>query len=183
MPPASNALLKPLVILSPCLYKSGMQTRYSFLGFLALVFAISAISSTVTMPAVESWYQTIQKAPWNPPDWVFGPVWTLLYLMIAMAGWRVWNRLPAATFAERLRHPLMRPYWLQLMCNFLWSMLFFGLAQPLLAAVDIGLMIIAIALNIRAFYSVDKLAGYLLVPYLLWVLYASTLNIAIVVLN
>jgi tryptophan-rich sensory protein len=160
-----------------------MHKRYSLLGFLALVFAISALSSWVTMPAVAGWYQTLHKAPWNPPDWVFGPVWTLLYLMIALAGWHVWNRLSAATFTGRLRHPVMRPYWLQLMCNFLWSMLFFGMAQPLLAAIDIGLMIIAIALNMRTFYGMDKMGAYLLAPYLLWVLYASTLNIAIVALN
>ena len=155
----------------------------SLIGFLALVFSISGISSLVTMPAVQGWYHTLQKPGWNPPDWVFGPVWTTLYLMIAIAGWRVWQRLPAMHFSQRAAHPVMRPYWLQLLCNFLWSLLFFGAQSPLAGAVDIVLLLVAIGWNIARFRHIDRVAAWLLVPYFLWVAYATSLNFAIVALN
>jgi benzodiazapine receptor len=157
--------------------------QLSLIAFIALVFAISGISSLVTMPAVQGWYQTLQKPGWNPPDWVFGPVWTMLYLMIAVAGWRVWNRLPAAVFSQRFMHHVMRPYWLQLLFNFAWSLLFFGLKSPLAGAFDIVLLLAAIGWNIQRFRTVDRVAAWLLVPYLLWVCYATSLNFAILALN
>lgn len=159
-----------------------MQKYAALFAFLALVFVISGVSSLVTMPAVNSWYQTINRPSWTPPDWVFGPVWTTLYILIAIAGWRVWEKLPGG-IAARVKHPTLRWYWMQLALNFLWSFLFFAWWLPELAAADILLMIAAIWLTIRAFKKLDKAAAWLLVPYLLWVCYASTLNIGIVVLN
>jgi benzodiazapine receptor len=159
------------------------MSRYlSLCAFLALVFAISALSSLVTMPAVTGWYKTINKPSWTPPDWVFGPVWTTLYIMIAVSGWRVWQRI-TGDVVTRIKHPALRFYWAQLALNFLWSFLFFAWWLPALAAVDILLMLAAIALTISAFRPIDKPAAWLLVPYLLWVSYASTLNIGIVILN
>ena len=154
----------------------------SLMGFLAVVFMISAASSVVTMPAVSSWYETIHKPSWTPPDWVFGPVWTFLYLLIAISGWLMWKKLPG-TFLERFAHSAMVPYWLQLALNFAWSIIFFGFGQFILAAINIVVMLAAIAWNIAAFHKIDAKAAGLLIPYLLWVLYASTLNIGIVVLN
>ncbi len=159
-----------------------MKRYVSLLAFIALVFSVSFVSSSITMPAVQSWYQEIEKAAWNPPDYVFAPVWTTLYLMIAIAGWRVWQKL-SGDLRTRLTHPAMRVYWLQLLCNFLWSVLFFGMMSFIAAFIDIVLLLIAIALTIRAFRAIDKWAAYLLVPYFLWVLYASTLNAAIAILN
>lgn len=154
----------------------------SIIGFLLLVAAISGLSSLVTMPAVAGWYQEINKPFWTPPDWVFGPVWTTLYAMIAVSGWLVWQKLPGS-FLTRLKAPAMRAYWLQLLLNFLWSLIFFGMGHWLLGAVDILALLLAIIWNIRSFARVRKSAAWLLVPYLLWVAYASTLNIGIVALN
>ena len=159
-----------------------MKRYVSLLGFIALVATISFVSSHITMPSVQSWYQHIEKAAWNPPDYVFAPVWTTLYLMIAVAGWRVWGTI-SGSLTQRLMHPAMRIYWLQLMYNFLWSVVFFGLGAFILAAVNIVALLCAIALTIHRFKPIDATAAYLLVPYFLWVLYASTLNIAIAVLN
>jgi translocator protein len=151
-------------------------------GFIALVAAISGLSSLATMPAVTGWYQHIQKPFWTPPDYVFGPVWTLLYLMIAVSGWLVWDRLPG-TFMTRLLSPTLRVYWVQLSLNFLWSILFFGLQHPVLALADILALLAAIAITIRVFLRIRRVAGFLLVPYLLWVGYATSLNAGIVALN
>lgn len=159
-----------------------MKKLYPLFGFLALVFAVSLISSTVTMPAVGGWYQTLEKPAWTPPDWVFGPVWTLLYVMIALAGWRIWLRLPVS-FSSRWRHPALRPYWVQLLLNFLWSLLFFGLQNPLLGAFDIVALLLAIAVCMAVFWRFDRMAAWLMAPYLLWVAYAASLNIGILLLN
>lgn len=160
-----------------------MKKYTSLLPFLALVALISYIGSVYTMPAVASWYQNINKPAWNPPDWVFGPVWTTLYLMIAISGWRVWRRLPAASPVAKITSPVMRPYWLQLFLNCIWSIIFFGAGQFLPAALDILGLLLAIACNIRSFKNVDPVSAKLLIPYALWVTYATSLNIAIVALN
>lgn len=158
----------------------------SLLAFLALVFVISGVSSLITGLEVEvdGWYAGLVKPAHNPPVWVFGPVWTALYIMIAIAGWRVWMLLPAdARFSQRFFSPVMRPYWVQLMLNFMWSPVFFGLQLPAAAAVVITFMLAAILWNLTVFNQLDKKAAYLLVPYALWVSYALSLNHAIVQLN
>jgi tryptophan-rich sensory protein len=151
----------------------------SLLAFFAVVFLVSGISGLVTAPSVAGWYQTLSKPAHNPPDWVFGPVWTTLYIMIAISGWLVWQKLSA----PKLATPQMRFYGANLLANFLWSILFFGLQNPLLAFIDINLMLIFITANIFYFYKISKPAAYLQIPYLLWVAYATTLNGAIVWLN
>lgn len=124
------------------------------------------------------WYRALVKPAWNPPSWVFGPVWTTLYALMAIAAWRVWQR---GGWAEQ-SGPL-RLFLLQLAVNFSWSFVFFRFQQVELALGVIGVMWVLIALTIRAFGHVDRLAAWLLVPYLAWVTYASTLNAAIAVLN
>jgi benzodiazapine receptor len=151
----------------------------SLLAFFAVVFLVSGISGLVTAPSVASWYQTLSKPAHNPPDWVFGPVWTTLYIMIAISGWLVWQKLQT----PKLATPQMRVYGANLLANFLWSILFFGLQNPLLAFIDINLMLALITANIFYFYKISKTAAYLQIPYLLWVAYATTLNGAIVWLN
>lgn len=151
----------------------------SLLYFIALIFAVQAISSFATISSVGSWYQGLNRVSWNPPDWVFGPVWTILYLMIAISGWLAWNSLSG----RKINHPAMHWYFLQLFLNFMWSMLFFGLRSPTPALIDIVLLIIAIAVTMKKFMRLNKKAALLLVPYFLWVCYASTLNAGIVYLN
>ena len=154
----------------------------SLLLFLAVVFIISGASSYITMPAVQGWYTTINKPSFNPPNWIFAPVWTILYIMIAISGWLVWKKL-SGTFSQKLRSHAMRVYIEQLLANFLWSFIFFGMRLFELALIDIYIMLGLIALNIWHFKRISKPAAYLLVPYILWVAFASSLNLEIVMLN
>lgn len=161
-----------------------MKHYLSLVPFLALVFAISFISSQVTMAQVVpgGWHDLLNKPAWNPPNWLFAPVWTTLYVMIAISGWRVWRALPGTT-GMKILSTTMLPYWLQLTLNFAWSFIFFGAHALTASAVEIIALLVMIALNIREFIKWDRLAAYLLVPYVLWVAYASSLNIAIAAMN
>lgn len=149
------------------------------LGFLALIIIVQVIGSTATFSSVQDWYPTINKVSWNPPAWVFGPVWTSLYIMIAISGWRIWVCLGH----NQLKNSAMHWYFLQLFINLMWSVLFFGLRNPFAGLLDILILLASIIITIRKFILIDKLAAMLLIPYLLWVCYALTLNAGIVYLN
>ena len=138
-----------------------------------------ALGSLATRSSVGSWYPTLQKPSWNPPSWVFGPVWTTLYVLMGVAAWWVWRAEAPAPQKSRAA----RLFWGQLLLNLLWSFLFFGLRSPGLALVEILLLWGAILLTLRAFWQVRPLAGALLVPYLAWVSYATALTAAITWLN
>jgi translocator protein len=122
----------------------------------------------------DQWYASLQKPAWNPPGWVFGPVWTTLYLMMAIAAWLVWRR--GGFSAQRVPLGL---FLLQLALNAVWTPLFFGLHSPGLAFADIVLLWLAIAATIAVFSRVSRPAAGLLVPYLAWVTFAAALNFAI----
>lgn len=124
------------------------------------------------------WYRSLTKPAWNPPTWVFGPVWTILYALMAVAAWRIWKR---GGFAAQ--HAPLRLFLLQLTLNFAWSFLFFTFRQMELALAEIVLLWVLIVMTIRAFAGVDRPAAWLLAPYLCWVTYAATLNAAFAVLN
>lgn len=118
-----------------------------------------------------AWYASLQKPSWNPPGWLFGPVWTLLYVLMAVAAWQVWrrggfkaNRVPLACFL------------VQLALNAAWTPLFFGLHQPGWAFVDITLLWLAIVFTLVAFWRAHRVSAWLLAPYLAWVSFASILN-------
>ena len=139
-----------------------------------ICFAVAGIGSRVTMPSVANWYTGLRKPNWTPPDWLFGPVWTVLYLSMAVAAWLVWRcvglsgaALPLAVFG------------IQLALNFAWSIIFFGRNNIGLALVDIVLLWLAIVATILVFRQVSILAGWLLVPYLVWVTFAAALNFSI----
>ncbi len=119
----------------------------------------------------DAWYASLHKPSWNPPAWVFGPVWTLLYTMMAVSVWLVWRR---GGFA--LQRASLSLFLAQLALNAAWTPLFFGLHQPGLAFVDIALLWLGIVATITAFRRVHCGAAWLLVPYLLWVSFASVLN-------
>ena len=123
---------------------------------------------------MKSWYPSLAKPAWTPPDWLFGPVWTLLYLMMGLAAWLVWRQAEAG----RARRPLLL-YALQLLLNTCWSLLFFGLRSPGLALLEILLLWLAIAATLWAFARVRGWAAALLAPYLAWVSFAVALNFAI----
>lgn len=152
----------------------------ALLGFVVLSFAAAGIGGLFTAPAVKQggWYYQIQKPSWTPPSWLFGPVWTALYLMMAVAAWLVWKQGGWAAQGGALGLFLV-----QLVLNAAWSWLFFGLHSPSAGLVGIALLWIAILLTILAFFRVSPAAGWLMVPYLLWVSFASALNFTIWRLN
>jgi benzodiazapine receptor len=147
----------------------------TLVGWLALCFAAASTGALVTMG---QWFADLNKPSWNPPSWVFGPVWTLLYIAMAVAAWLVWR-----TGGWKLRAPALTAFMVQWLLNALWTPLFFGLHRVDLALVDIVLMWLAIAATIAMFYRISKPAAYLLVPYLAWVTFATALNFAIWRLN
>lgn len=139
-----------------------------------ICFAAAGLGGLVTTPNVPNWYAQLAKPAWTPPSGVFGPVWTLLYLMMAVAAWLIWRQ--AGLVAARLPLGL---FAVQLVLNSLWSILFFGLHSPGAAFVDIVLLWAAILATAVAFYRRSRWAGGLLVPYLLWVSFATALNFTI----
>jgi translocator protein len=154
------------------------QTWLALVVSVGLVAAVSALGSLATLPKIAGWYAGLAKPWFMPPPWVFGPVWTTLYVMMAVAVWRVW--LEPATPQRR---SAMIWYAVQLALNCLWSHVFFGMEQPGWALLVIVLLLVALVITLRRFFAVDGFAGRLLVPYLAWVAFAVVLNAAIVVLN
>jgi len=149
-----------------------------FLGFLALGMAVSAAGGALTATSIATWYPTLTKPSFNPPNWIFGPVWSLLYLMMAVAAWRVWRRAGWRDGGQSLAL-----YVVQLLINLGWSALFFGLQRPDLALIDCLLLLILIVLTAISFWRHDNWAALLMVPYAAWVGFACLLNSAIVALN
>ncbi len=154
-----------------------MKNIWKLIISLALPFLASIIGGIFTAYSVSTWYVSLVKPSFNPPSWVFGPVWTILYLMMGIALYLVWKRkakdkLPAYTF-----------FGVQLFLNALWSVFFFGLRMPLLALIEIIFLWAAIIMTIVYFYRIDKKAAYLLIPYILWVSFAAVLNFFISYLN
>lgn len=132
----------------------------------------------VTASSVDSWYPGLAKPDWNPPNAVFAPVWTILFVMMGVAAWLVWQQRRRAD----VRKPLVL-FGVQMALNSAWSMIFFGLRRPDIAALEIVVLWLAIAATIVAFYRVSKVATWLLAPYLAWVSFATALNLAIWQLN
>jgi tryptophan-rich sensory protein len=150
---------------------------------LALVPLIGGILSGLLRASdTKKWYGGLKKAPWNPPSWVFGPVWTLLYLSIGISYHLVTNS-PSFPKPPDQARTIQTIYWIQLVLNFLWSPLFFGLKAPSAAFVDIILLWVYIYWMRNACRNISPVTGHLLLPYLAWVSYAATLNAYIVVMN
>lgn len=154
---------------------SGMRRWLELASWLLLCFAAASMGA-VFMPG--EWYAALKKPSWNPPGWIFGPVWTALYTMMAVAAWLVWQR---GGFAAQ-RRPLGF-FLAQLALNALWTPLFFGLHQPGIAFAEIVLLWLAIAGTLVAFHPVSGVAALLLAPYLAWVSFAAVLNFALWRLN
>lgn len=145
---------------------------------IALVAVVAAVGGAITAKSVPTWYAELAKPTWGPPNWLFGPVWTALYLMMAVAAWLVY--LKGGLAANKIPLGL---YAVQLALNALWTPLFFGLHMPGLAFVEIILLWLAILAAMLLFFRVQKAAGWLMLPYLLWVTFASFLNFAVWRLN
>jgi translocator protein len=147
----------------------------------AIVVCLSAglIGSVFTSTSLATWYGIIEKPVLNPPSWIFGPVWTILYIMMGISVYLVW-RLGLEKKGVRFA---LKIFGLQLLHNVLWSLLFFGMQNPALALVDIVLLWFTILWSIQLFYRLSRPASYLLIPYISWVSFAIYLNYSIWILN
>ena len=148
------------------------------IAFLLASFTAAAIGNLFTADGVREWYPTLAKPGWTPPSWVFGPVWTVLYVCIGVAGWWVWRQVGFA----RARGAMLL-FGVQLVLNALWSVLFFGMRQPGWALVEIIVLWGAILGTTIAFARHTRVGAGLLIPYLLWVTFASALNFELWRLN
>ncbi len=144
----------------------------------SICFAVAGIGSSFMPLALSEWFITLNKPSWNPPNWIFGPVWSLLYLLMAVAAWLVWRQLgwrgaavPLALFA------------VQLLLNGAWTGLFFGLRMPWIAFAEIVLLWCAILATLLSFWRVTPIAGWLMTPYLAWVTFAAVLNLTLARMN
>lgn len=149
------------------------------IGSILLAEAVGGAGSFATFDAIPTWYAYLNKPFFSPPNWVFGPVWTLLYALMGISAYLVWRRLQ---FSKKSL-PFWHVYWTQLVLNFLWTFLFFGFKFTGLAFIEILAMWYFIVRSIQEGSKIDKWAGYLLYPYLAWVSFASALNLAIWILN
>ncbi len=160
------------------------------------------IGSFFTAPAIKTWYASLEKPVFSPPNWLFAPVWTILFLLMSISLYLVWGRnwkveASENKSAKKAWNPISEKLWsgtwkeenavaifvLQLVLNVLWSVIFFGLKFPSIAFAEILMLWVAILYTIVNFYRISKLAAYLLIPYILWVSFATILNFSIVLLN
>ena len=132
-----------------------------------------AANGAITASTVRGWYQTLRRPPGSPPDWLFGPVWTVLYVMIGVSAWLVWRRVDVAMHRKRAA---LRTWGWQLLLNALWPPAFFGLQSLGVGLAVILVLLVAIVLTIRAFWPMHRGAALLLAPYLAWVCFATYLN-------
>lgn len=177
-------------------------------NFIKLVMSIvvcelaGVIGSFYTMPAINGWYASVNKAPFNPPNWIFGPVWIVLFFLMGISLFLVWQKkwtvkVSEAEAGQKTWNPISSKLWLgswreenvmivfvlQLALNILWSVIFFGLKMPGVAFFELIMLWFAIEYMIVNFYRVSKTAGLLQIPYLLWVSFAGVLNFFVWILN
>jgi len=159
------------------------------LAFLAISFAVAALGSTATAGNVSGWYADAAKASWNPPNWIFGPAWTLLYTLMSVAAWLVWRAGRRGAAPQPAVRRALAWYVAQLVLNAVWTPVFFGL-YPFIGAPALWIaLVIILALDLAvlftmiAFWKASRVAAWLLVPYWAWVLFATTLNAALAALN
>ncbi len=154
----------------------------NFLKFSASVIGcevVGLLGTPFTITAIPNWYATLNKPFFSPPNWVFGPVWTLLYFLMGVAFFLVWKQ----GWQKKRVKTAVQFFLVQLGLNFVWTPVFFGLQSLAVGLVVIVAMWVAIVLTMQRFYNISRVAFYLLVPYLLWVSFATVLNAAILILN
>jgi tryptophan-rich sensory protein len=149
--------------------------------FISIVLCQMAgfVGSIFTTSSVNTWYPTLNKPFFNPPSWLFAPVWTLLFALMGVSLYLVWEK---GILKKNVRKAVFI-FFIQLILNVFWSILFFGLQSPFYAFIEIIILWIAIFFTIMKFYRISKPAAYLLIPYILWVSFAAVLNFSIYVLN
>ena len=157
---------------------SPIRSQLALLGFLAASLGAGALGRPIAVAGIKSWYGALHQPPLSPPGWVFAPVWITLYVLIAVAAWLAWRTKPSTC-----RDAGLRMWAVQLVNNFAWIGVFFGLHAPWVAAFDLLMLIVAIVLTIRPFRTIRPLAAWLLAPYLAWCCFALYLNVGIALLN
>lgn len=155
------------------------------LGFIAICQAAGAIGTIFTIDAIPNWYVTLKQPSFQPPNWLFGPVWTTLYTLMGIAAWRVWSKGEKAKKIKKARSTKFatRLFFVHLFFNMTWSIAFFGYHDILLALINIIIIWISIVWLMVTYWRIDKVSTYLFAPYLLWVSFATVLNAAIFALN
>jgi len=156
-----------------------LKDIYKLSFSVAVCFLAGALGSAATYPSIPTWYAGLNKPFFNPPNWIFGPVWTLLYIMMGISLFLVWNKKGESKDAEEL----LPVFFLQLVLNSLWSIIFFGEHLLLWAVIEIIVLWAVILIFIMKSYRVSKLASWLMVPYLCWVSFASVLTVSVWMLN
>ena len=153
-----------------------MNNKYLSLGLILLVtFAASGIGGFVTSSFKEPWYSEIILPTFNPPSWVFSPVWTALYILMSVAIWIVWIKTS--------NKKILQLYFVHLFFNAIWSVIFFGFHQIFIALIDLGIILVFIIWLMKIYYQINKISFLLMMPYLLWSTYALVLNATIFYLN
>jgi translocator protein len=174
---------------NPFLKRSSASYKRDFLRLaisIAAPLMAAVIGSIFTSESVSTWYQTIEKPLFSPPNWLFGPVWTTLYVLMGVSLFLIWRATSTATFPQDRRGRKIAAFIAfgsQLILNVLWSFLFFGLRSPQLAFAEIVILLISIVITIVIFSKISRLAAILMVPYAGWVTFASFLNLQIWLLN
>lgn len=151
----------------------------AFIISIAITLGIGALGSWATAQSVKTWYLTINKPYFNPPNWLFAPVWTSIFILIGIAAYLVWIKKDKVTHFPRT----FAIYAIQLILNLAWSFIFFYLHEIGFALAEIILLLVVIIINAITFYKIDKWAGLLFIPYILWVSFASFLTYNIFILN
>ena len=156
-----------------------MNKKLPLAGSILFCEMVGIVGAVFTTSSIPTWYSTLNKPPFNPPSWVFGPTWTLLYALIGISLFLVWTQ----PNRDAQRRKALSIFFIQLFLNAIWSPIFFGLHAPIAALIVIVLLWLSIVLTILTFWKISKTAATLLVPYLAWVSFASLLNFSIWQLN
>ena len=169
------------------IYRTAIKSNFTYMNkiskilvMVATCLVIGYFSGMVTRLAIASWYFTLVKPSFNPPNWVFAPVWTMLYIMMGVAAGLVWDKMEKQ---KQVVKSALVFFAIQLFLNALWSFLFFGLKNPMLSGIEIIILWLMIFETYSKFQKIDKIAGYLIMPYLHWVSFAGVLNANIWWLN
>jgi len=162
-----------------CWVNNKMKKAVSFFSAIIICQLTGFLGSFFTRPAIDGWYAGLKKPVFNPPNWLFAPVWTVLFLLMGISLFLVWSQ----DWSRKEVKVSLVFFTLQLLLNFFWSFIFFKLQSPLAALIEIIFLWLAILFTLLNFFQLSKLAGWLLLPYLLWVSFAGLLNFFIVRLN
>lgn len=156
-----------------------MKKAFTILFFILISQSAGIIGSFFTAPAIAGWYAELNKPLFNPPSWIFAPVWISLYALMGIASYLIWVKRKK----EKLANTALVIFFIHLIFNALWSIIFFGLKNPMWAFFEILILWVMVLILIIIFHKIDKKASYLLIPYVLWVSFATFLNFAIWILN